>query len=352
MSRPTLKDVAARTGLSVTQVSRALNDHDDVADSTKALAKKVAAELRYTPNLEARRLKDPDVRSNSIGIVLPSESLRFSDPFFGDMLTAMVAEAGAAGYQLALSTPPSGTVATEPYDLMIRRKQVDGFVLLRTANIEPRVDLLRRAGVPFVTLGRPDGSDDFPAVELAEDCFVPVVDHLLELGHRRVACLAEPTGFALGSARLRAFRYAAHTRGLTVDDADIVAAGFHEGAGRDAAASVLARPQPPTAIVAMNDLLAIGAVHAAVEAGLSVPTDLTVTGFDDIQAARAMRPMLTTVQLSATRVGSALIRLMLAEINGTRAEVQHPVPTSFVVRESSAPAADGESHARKSRTGP
>lgn len=338
MKRPTLRDVAAKTGLSVTQVSRALNDHDDVARSTKELARKAAAELRYTPNIEARRLQDPDTRTGVIGIILNSESLRFSDPFFGELLSSMVASAAHAGLQLSLSTHPAGTPETEPYDLSIRRKNVDGFVVLRTRTGDPRISFLLDAKVPFVTLGRPDGRTGFGAVEIASDSFDHVVDHLYDLGHRRVGCVTEPARFAMGAARLDAFLRSATRRGLLLADEHRVEAGFHEGSGRDAAIALLSDDSSvrPSAIVAMNDLLALGVLEASAALGLTVPEDLTVIGFDDIRAARQVQPALTTVHQDAASVGRALIELLIPAIEaGHSAYSTRRIATRLEVRHSS-----------------
>lgn len=338
MSRPTLRDVAAKAGLSVTQVSRALNDHDDVAEATKRRAREVAAELRYTPNLDARRLKDPGVRADTIGMILPSDSLRFSDPFFGDLLTALVSEAATHGLQLTMSAPPPDASAIEPYDLAIRRKQVDGFVIVRTGTSDPRIDFLLDADFPFVAFGRPWGRAGFPVVDVAADCFDPAVDHLIELGHTRIGCVAEPSRFAIGTARALAFLRAADDRGVTIDPMLVVEAGFHEGSGFEAAAAMLARPEPPTAIVTMNDLLALGVLEAASSAGLSVPDDLTVVGFDDIPAAGQVRPALTTLRQSAVEVGAMLIRELLPAIeSGGNSDSEQRVRAELVVRESSGP---------------
>lgn len=336
MSRPTLREVAAKAGLSVTQASRALNDHDDVAEATKERARAAAAELRYTPNREARRLKDPHASSGAIGIVLPTESLRFNDPFFGDLLSAMVVEAGEHKLQLTLSTPPPNQGASDPYDAAIREKQVDGFVVVRTIDDDPRIDFLLERSFPFVTFGRPLGKSGFPAVELAKDSFVPLVQHLVELGHRDVACMAEPPQFAIGSARLRSFLSAAADHGLRVAPDAVVHAGFHERAGFDSTGALLDGTTPPTAIVAMNDLLALGALRAAESRELSVPDDLTVVGFDDIQAARQVSPSLTTVRQSADEVGSLLIQGIVAAIASNRLEHdERYVTPELIIRQSS-----------------
>lgn len=340
MSRPTLRDVAAKAGLSVTQVSRALNDHDDVAVATKQRARDAAAALRYTPNLEARRLKDPGTRTGTIGMILPSDSLRFSDPFFGDLLSAIVAEAAAHGLQLTLSTPPAEMPATEPYDLAIRRKQVDGFIIVRTVNDDPRIAFLKQESFPFVALGRPTGHTGFPAVDITDDCFAPVLDHLVDLGHRQIACVVEPLRFAMGSARLRSFLAAAEQRGVAIPEGSIVEAGFHESSGYEAALDLLSRPKPPTAIVAMNDLLALGALDAATAQGVAVPDELTVIGFDDIRAARQVQPALTTLRQSGDELGSLLVQELLPAIEtGGVVHSDRRVSPTLIIRQSSGPSA-------------
>lgn len=338
MSRPTLKDVAAKAGMSVTQVSRALNDHDDVAESTKELARSVAAELRYTPNREARRLKDPRVATGTIGMILPSESLRFSDPFFGDLLSAITVEAGAHGLQLSLSTAPPDAPPTARYETAIRNREVDGFVVVRTLLGDPRVDALLAASFPFVTFGRSVGQNGFAAVEATEDCFDPILEHLVGLGHQRIACLAEPSKFALATARRQSFEAAAQRCAVPVDPALVVEAGFHERSGYDGTMTLLGRDDRPTAIVAMNDLLALGALEAAADSGFRVPADLSVVGFDDIRAARLVQPALTTLRFPAADIGTLLVRELVPAIEaGHATHSERRVQPTLVIRDSSGP---------------
>jgi LacI family transcriptional regulator len=342
----TLKDVARKAGLSVTQVSRALNDHDDVAESTKALARRVAAELDYVPNLVARRLQDPKAKTGTIGVLLAGETLRFSDPFFGDLLSAMVLQAGRSGYQLQLSTPavdePGGLV--DPYEQALRHNRVDGFVLVRTLVDDPRVEFLVERDAPFVAFGRPGGAGGFAAVEIGTDGFDSAVEHLRQLGHRRIVCVAEPPQFAMSARRLDSY-VAAFDPVAEPASADeefsISVAGFREADGFEAGLELLKGPDRPTAVVALNDLLALGVMRAASELGLSVPGDVSVIGFDDIDAARLITPSLTTVRFSAAEVGAALIDelvpLMAERSNSHRARYVKP---ELVVRSSTGPASD------------
>ncbi len=339
MSRPTLRDVAREAGLSVTQVSRALNGHDDVAKATMQHARAVADRMGYVPNREARRLKAPHLRTGTYGLILPDESLRFSDPFFGELLTSMVAEAGAQGREIHLATSGAGADAVAPYRTAVREQRVDGFVLVRTSVDDDRLDFLLDAKIPFVSFGRPPGREGFASVDFDGQGVESAVAHLVELGHRRVACLAEPERYSLGASRRQAFRDAAIKHGLDVSEQDILEAGFHEQAGFEAASRVLGLSEPPTGIIALNDLLALGALEAAASLELGVPSDVSVVGFDDIAAARLVTPALTTLRQSPGVVG----RLLLEELDqavdrAANEERSRLVQSELIIRSSTGPA--------------
>ena len=341
MTRATLKDVARASGLSVTQVSRALNGHDDVAETTRALARRVAAELNYVPNHAARQLQDPRLRAGAIGVFIPSDSLRFSDPFFGDLLSAMVIAAGMHGFQLQLSTPPGESAGLiDPYDAAIRSGTVDGFVLLRAMINDPRVTFLIDRQFPFVTFGRPTNATQTASVDVTNDAFAPAIAHLRDLGHHNIACLAEPPQFAISARRLESFLAALNADPNGVSEPTVLVAGFREDDGHRATMELLMEgPSRPTAVVALNDLLAFGALRAAAELGLSVPGDLSVVGFDDVDAARMVDPSLTTIRQSAADVAAALIEELLPQIE-TRAPAdnERQITTTLVIRNSTGPA--------------
>ncbi len=337
MNPPTLKDVAREANLSVTQVSRALNGHDDVSSATRELAHRIASELGYVPNLHARRLRDPAHRIGAIGIILDSDSLRFSDPFFGDLLTSMVAAAAQHGLQLHLSTPRPGTDPVTHYEDAVRHRRVDGFILLRTLVDDPRVDFLAGREVPFVTFGRPTNDTGHSVVDVVPDALEPAVTHLVELGHRRIACLVEPLRYAISARRMASFSDAIATADL--DDSSVVVAGFHEDDGFAAVTELLTGPAPPSAIVAVNDLLALGALRAAATLGVAVPDRLSVVGFDDIAAAGLVRPGLTTLHHSAVDVGVMLVdELLELADSSSNSGRERLVTPRLMVRESTGPA--------------
>ena len=338
--RPTLRDVARESGLSVTQTSRALNGHADVADETRRRARAAAQRIGYSPNLEARRLKKPETPSHSIGLVLATASQRFSDPFFGDLLTALVDQAAAHRYELQLSAPLADEDPVASYERMIRAKRVDGFVVLRTAKDDARVRHLSRRSIPFVTFGQPDGVEVRRTVSDSDDCMHPAVDHLVALGHRKIGCVGEPLEYAVAAGRYRSFLAALKANGIEAEPSYVAIDGHREAAGFDATRRLLDLDDPPTALVTFNDLLAIGALRAAASRGLDVPSQLSVVGFDDIHAARFTSPPLTTLRHSAGEIGRHLVQELLramAEPHGVSAVRVTP---ELVVRGSTAPPAD------------
>lgn len=335
--RPTLRDVARESGLSVTQTSRALNGHNDVAEATRRRAFDAAERIRYTPNLEARRLKKPDTRLHSIGLILDTASQRFSDPFFGELLTALVDQAAVNGYELQLSTPLADDDPIVSYERAIRAKRVDGFVVLRTTHGDPRIEHLARSGVPFVAFGEPDHSDGHPTVSDSVDCLQPAIDHLVALGHRKIACVAEPLAYAVAATRHASFLRALGSHHIDSNPDYLAIEGYRDEAGYRAAQRLLDLEDPPTALVTFNDLLAIGAIGAAHSRGVLVPSQLSIVGFDDIHAARYTTPPLTTLRQSAGRIGRDLIKQLLRVMDEPHA-VEHVYLTpELIVRGSTAP---------------
>lgn len=334
--RPTLRDVARESKLSVTQTSRALNGHADVSEATRRRALDTARRIGYSPNLEARRLKNPASKSYSIGLILDTASQRFTDPFFGELLAALVDEAAARGYELQLSAPLPQEDPVTSYERAIRANRVDGFVVLRTAVDDPRIDHLAASRVPFVTYGRTAHAGAHPSVNDSADCLRPAIDHLVALGHRHIACVAEPLTYTLAVDRHRSFVNALAANDLTASPDHVVVAGYREEAGFAAADRLLGSGDPPTAVVTFNDLLAIGAVNAAQARGFPVPSHLSVVGFDDIYAARHTSPPLTTMRHRATTIGRSLVQQLLRAIDEPATVEAAFVTPELIVRGSTA----------------
>jgi len=336
--RPTLRDVARETGISVTQTSRALNGHDDVSARTRERVAEAAAKIGYTPNLEARRLKMPETRSNSLGLVLVTKNQRFSDPFFGGLLTALVDEAAHDGCEVQLTTPLADDDPTASYERALATKRVDGFVVLRAVHDDPRVEFLLEHSVPFVTFGRVGDTGGHPAVREPIGCLHPAVEHLVALGHRRIGCLAEPLEHAIATQRKASFHQALADHGLEAQASHIVVCGFREQEAQEATGLLLDGPDPPSALMTFNDSLAIGALRAAASRGIDVPGDLSVVGFDDIHAASHTMPPLTTLRHHPQVLGRHLIRQLLAAIEDRGYADDVCITPELIVRQSTGPA--------------
>lgn len=311
----TLKEIARRTGKSITTVSRALADYDDVSTETKTLVRQVADELGYTPNLLAQHLRKR--RSETIGLILPTFGPRFSDPFFSEFLAGVGNMAAEHSYDLLVSTQAPGDRELQIYRQKVQSRQVDGFVIVRTRRQDARILYLRDAGFPFVAYGRIEGEMDFPFVGVDGTLGMRSIgEHLIGLGHRRIAYVAPPPDLMFGEHRLAGLRQALHAHGLELADDDVVVGDLTQKSGFEAVRWLIDKPQPPTAVVACNDLMALGVMSALQKRGLVVGRDIAVTGFDDIPMAEHSHPPLTTVHQPIYRIGKMVCEMLIQLLRG------------------------------------
>ncbi len=316
-----------------------LGDFADISPETRREVQRVAREMGYEPSATALNLKKK--RTGKLALILPATTqVRFSDPFFSEFITGVIDEAAQRDFELLVATVEHDN-EIETYLRHIRRRSSDGFIVIRTRRQDARIDLLREQGVPFVAFGRVEGDNDFPLVdEDGADGIRLVVDYLVGLGHTRLACIAEPLGFTKAYHRWQGFRDGLAAHGLTYDPLLVVEANFRQAAGRQAAQRLLELSRPPTAIVACNDLLALGAMSEAHARGLVVGRAVSITGFDDIMLAEYIHPALTTVHQPATAFGAMVAQMLLQVIHGEPVPVpQQIVKPQLVIRQSCGPPA-------------
>ena len=334
----TLKNIAERVGKSVPTVSRALGGFEDISPETRAEVQRVAQELGYEPSATATNLKKQ--RTDTITMILPTEGRpRFSDPFFSEFVAGVVDQAAHHKLDLVVATNV-GSDECSTYLRYIRSRRTDGFIVMRTKLQDERIDLLRAQEVPFVAFGRTGGDNDFPLVdEDGAGGIRQVVDHLAALGHRRLAFIAEPLFLTKAQHRLQGFLDGLAAHGLAHEPELVAEANFRQASGRQAAKILLDLPQPPTAIVACNDLLALGAMSEAQARGLVVGRDISITGFDDIMLAEYAHPALTTVHQPAHAIGEQVVDLLVKVIEKQPVEQKQQIRLpELVVRASSGPA--------------
>ena len=337
MSHPvTMKDIAERVGKSVSAVSKALGGAPDIGPETTAAVRGAAADLGYVPNVAARQLQTR--RTDTVGLVLPISDLRLSDPFFSEFLSGLVGRLDTFGLGLHVSTV-NGEDPESVYLRHIRGRRVDGFVVVRTRVDDPRVAVLDKWKIPFVSFGRTNADCAHNYVD--EDggaAMEAIVDHLVGLGHTRLVCLAEPPEFTKSHHRVQGFLSGLRKHGLAVSDDSVVVAGHRRVSGHQSASQVLGRPEPPTAIACCNDLIALGAMKAAQEIGLAVGRDVSIAGFDDIELAAHVDPSLTTVRNAAEDSGQMAAEILGRVICGEEVMAnQVLVDLDLVVRASTGP---------------
>ncbi|MEV4108604.1 GH1 family beta-glucosidase [Nonomuraea sp. NPDC049695] len=324
--RPTLETVAARAGVSRATVSRVVNGEAAVSADVRTAVLRAVKELGYVPNAAARSLVTR--RTNAIALVL-------SVPRQGDPLTAAVVQyvtsmLEGAGKQITLMLADTA----ESHRRIVQQAEarlVDGVVLLPPDRADTLAERLSRTGVPIVLLGKPAVTSLVPYVDVdntggAESA----TQHLLARGRRRIGMICGPMDLVAVQDRLAGHRAALHRAGL---QPLLALADLTRASGAAAARQLLGDDPALDAIFAATDQLAIGALQAAREAGRRVPEDLAIVGFDDIDAASATTPGLTTVRVPLADQALALARLLLSRLEG-RHTTSVVLPTRLVVRDS------------------
>ena len=331
-ARPTIADVAAQAGVSKGLVSFALNDRPGVSADTRDRILAVAEELGFRPSVRARSLSVD--RSFALGLVIGrSPDVIAADPFFHAFLAGVESEFSTSGQVLVLAAATPGRAEAETYRGLAADKRVDGVILTDLRAGDERIPLVSELGLAAVTLGRADRRSPFPAVAVDDGAGIrTAVEHLVALGHRRIAHVAGPSTMLHGHRRAVAFQDAVREAGL--DAALVVETDFSASEGARATRELLARRDRPTAIVYSNDHMAIAGLAAARRAGIAVPDELSITGFDNTELADHVFPSLTSVATDAAAWGAVAARTLLASIAGeSPADVELDAPR-LVVRES------------------
>jgi len=331
----TLKDIAQKVGVSVTTVSRALGGYDDVAEETRRRILQAARELGYRPHTIAQSLQRK--RTNTVGFIIPTAGPRFSDPYFTEILTGIGNEAAEHEFDLLVSTRASGAQEKEAYEQMVGSRRVDGLLVVRTRCRDERITYLVESGFPFVAFGRSDLDLDFPYVDVdGTKGLDEATQYLVDLGHRRIAYISAPLDLMFANYRLAGYQRAMERNGLPVQEEWIAIGRLTQEDGYRQGLKLLALKPPPTAIIAANDLMALGVISAAQEQGLTVGRDLAVIGFDNIPLAEHSHPSLTTVHQPIYDIGKMICRTLIQLIkNGEPVQRQVMMEPTLVIRESS-----------------
>ncbi|MFG1841064.1 LacI family DNA-binding transcriptional regulator [Micromonospora sp. NPDC049175] len=329
--RPTLEAVAARAGVSRATVSRVVNGSTTVAEPIREAVTRAVAELGYVPNLAARSLVTQ--RTDSIALVMPEAATRvFSDDqVFPGIIRGVSQELEAADKQLVLmlAGSPAGHHRVERYTT---GRHVDGVLFASLHGADPLPGTLARLGIPVVVSGRPLGDVPVPYVDVDHVGGVTAaIQHLLDIGRRRIATIAGPQDMIAGIERLSGYRSAVADAGLP----ELVAVGdFTRESGSAAMRRLLTEHPDLDGVFAASDLMAHAALRTLREAGRRVPEDVAVIGFDDIETAAYTEPPLTTVRQPIVELGRRMTQQLLRLAAGETIEQSVMLPTELVRRAS------------------
>lgn len=321
---PTIRDVAREAGVSIATVSYVLNESGVVSEATRQRVLRAVEKLGYRPSVIAQGLQAHESRmfGYSWQPVPPDQF----NPILEKFLNGMAEAAARHGYHVLAfpSTELSDEVA--PYREMVERDRVDGFILSNTNLDDPRIRYLLEIDFPFVAFGRSNPDWEFAWVDVdGADGVEQAVRHLLELGHTHIACLAWPEESLTGQYRLEGYRRAMATAGLEVEAGWIIRTeNFYQHAYRAVQPWLTWPPdRRPTAIVALSDLMAMGVMNAAADAGLVVGRDLAVVGFDDSPVAGYLRPPLTSLRQPLIEIGERVVTMLIDLVRGETPSPAH-----------------------------
>jgi DNA-binding LacI/PurR family transcriptional regulator len=335
----TMKDIAAEAGVSQSTVSRILNDAPltiPVAAKTRERILAIAKELGYRPHTFARALRGAPT------MLLGAVVRDITDLFFASAIESLSIEAKAHGYSVVLGHARASSDEALALAAVLEARQCDAIVLLGDLRDEPRlVEDLQDARMPVVALWHGSHAPAFPTVSVDNRAGIrAALDHLCGLGHRRIAFVGDESLADIHERQL-AFEEYLGEQGVAVAPGYVQHVQNTTGGGEAAFAALLALPEPPTAVVAATDVLAIGIIHAAYEGGFTVPADISVVGFDDIPLAAATVPGLTTVRMPIAAMVAAAVDLAVGAAGADDDEpcVLRFEPTLIVRRSTGAPPA-------------
>ncbi len=310
-----IKDVAHAADVSIATVSYVINNSAPVSDETRARVLDAIRRLGYRPNSTARNLKASETRM--IGYAWHDVEQGQMKAVLDRFVYLMARAAESHGYHvLTFTLSPTDPVAA--YDELIRTSRVDGFVVAETDRHDP-IRRLMSLGFPFVAFGRMTPESDFLYVDVDVHAGIRMaVEHLLARGHRRIGCIGWAKGSHNGDTRMAGYVQTLRLAGIEPRSEWVVRVPNVIGEGFAGAKALLSLPTPdcPTAIVALSDLMATGAMHYIESIGLHVGTDVAVTGFDDDPMSAFLRPPLTTLHQPIDEIATRVVEMLVANISG------------------------------------
>ena len=333
----TIKDVAALAGISYTTVSHVVNKTRPVSEPVRVKVEAAIKQLDYVPSAVARSLKAKTTAT--IGLLVPNSL----NPYFAELARGIEDYCERNGYCVILCNSDDNAEKQRSYLRVLLEKRVDGLIVTSVGGDDSGLAAgLSAVRTPMVIVDRGlhEVSADLVCIDHEQGGYL-ATQHLLELGHRDIACISGPRHTHVAQLRMDGYRRALGERGLRPAANRVMHSDFTSPGGYRAAVQLLAG-EPPSAVFAANDMIGLGVLRAAAEQGIRVPDELSVIGFDDIELSRYVYPALTTVGQRIGELGEVAAERLLARIAGSpgAAPTRHVIAPQIVVRESTARYAD------------
>ena len=328
---PTIREVAQKAQVSYTTVSHVINNTRFVTEETRQRVLAAMEALNYRPNNLARALRRGE--TCTLGLILPDSA----NPFFAEVGRSIEEAAFEKGYNIILCNSEGNQDKELRYVKVLSEKQMDGIIFMATGDETGSLLSLMEQDIPIVLVDRelPEIETDLVLADNWQGGYLST-QHLIDLGHRRIGCIAGPSFLTPSAQRVTGYRQALSDAGLAYDENLVVQGDFHPQTGREGAHQLLALAEPPSAIFVCNDMMAIGVLSMAAALGLRVPDELSVVGFDNIDLGAYAIPPLTTYAQPKVLIGQSAVGMLLERIQDRRLPARRMVlPGSLVVRKSS-----------------
>lgn len=309
--RPTIYDVAKEANVSIATVSKVINNSGKMRDSTRERVQKAIKELNYQPNMVASALTGKG--TETMGLLVPD----ISNPFFSEMARMIENRAHEVGMSVIICSTDYKAEKEEKYIELLKRKQVDGLIIAATIQNNKLLEKLKEGSLPIVMLTQDDVGFGFTSVSVDDyKGGYEATNHLIKSGHENIAIITEHANSS--KMRLVGYREAHELHGVKVKEKNIHRTTAKIENGQKIVMDMIREDNVPSAVFACNDLIAIGVIKGAKEAGIKVPEELSVVGFDDTILTKIIEPRLTSISQPVAQMGAKTVDLIIDKINQNR----------------------------------
>ena len=332
---PTIHDVAKRAGVAPITVSRVINNSGYFSQETRESVEAAISELGYVPNTLARSLRLK--RTNTLALIVSD----ITNPFFTTLARGVEDTASDMGFTVILCNTDESEKEEQKYLQMLLQKQVDGILLVPSYSKPDSIEMVQKHGTPLVVIDRsvPGAMVDVVRGD-SEGGAYQLTRLLLSLGHRRIAMLSGRKEVSTAVDRVAGYRRAMKESGYGESEQCIIYGEYNQASGYDMTRSILHEPLRPTAMIAANNFISIGALKALQDAGMRVPEDISLVAFDDLPPALVIFPFFTVAAQPSYEMGRQATNLLVARLNGQPSQQFKEIvlPVEIIVRKSSGPA--------------